>query len=1334
MHNRSSGFSEIRSASGAASRDSLRDAEGVPDCPLPEGARDARREGGANGAGGADLRALSLWGREWRMGSVNPDWRRELAALSSEPEQEKLEALGKRGIWLHPAELPPPAAFVCCGLGSVYPGMGRELYDAFPPAREAMDRVAAAADWDVLALMDEKDEERIVLTRWQQPYLFLLEYAQACCLQSLGLRPAVIAGHSLGELIALCLAGAYTPEGAWHILDRRALLVSEWENDARHDTGMMSVHADGEAVERCLEEFPGLLVSNYNTPTQFVLSGPRDVLRAASRALRKRRIPAMQLKVGLAFHHPGMRALREFSLQGLRAVSVRETRVPMLSCVTADLYPDDAEGIRGYMVNLDENPVRWVECVDGMWQRHKVRHFVELGPGDTLCGLVSDIRPQAVCIPAGRKGKEAAGLRAAAARLHALGHLPAGPAGVFVPSSPPGPEERSAARESPPASGTGAPAGIEDIMPMLAAITGFSRNELAPDMDLRHDLLLRSSRFPLLMHEVEKRFALSLRFEDLAGVESVRELAERIHSLRARAGRTAGAEPNGVAPASSRNASPLLRYGLRLAPFTPPRAPSCIDGNETPGILVAGRGPAAEAARAFLLSRCGGTAATFFPTPREALESARERAFRALLLFPDPVSGGQEGHDSVPALSECFSLMQAFLRRKEARVCLAAGIHRDGAPPDPVLRGCIGIMSAAASEYPDTLFRALCLADDALSDAADWLLPASASGGDAARAPLQWILRDKVWLSPRIVPRPLDPGPGTRERALLRPGDVVVVSGGGRGPLPSALRECAALGCRLVFLEDGGGRGVRAAELEELAALGAEVECREGGGGGFEAAGRVLGGVRAAHGRLDGLICAGGTEGGARMDALTPAIFEQNLRSGCGGAPHLARAALPLGLRWAAAFLSAGSLWGEAGQTCRCAADRHTGALLRGLCRGCAHLRLFWLPSPGSADAVGEVPEHGAARLSEEGGGNFCGAGELSHILARELACSREEDILPARSLPGAPALLPPPAAETRAEKTGSAPRPEDFPLLAPRRHTAGEEAEFEADCRFSSFRDRRLAEASFRPGVAPRVSSPVMLACLMEGALQNLPWLVPTGAAELEFSPAACPDGVTREGVTLCRALPAERGRRLCGCELRLRELTANGRAGSGFSSCCSGRVELAPAPPSVLSSLWPDAASPERFAPRVEREALARRFGEYSGAAVSRFLPDPVHELDGQRILAGMRVPAASDIVGLENPRYVYPLHILEALGQAAFLLALERISGQSTRVGSDISHIAALRFSRCCAPGEAIRLEARPVAGDMPGVSGARRLAFDAEARDGEGRLVMCAHALCFSVETR
>jgi hypothetical protein len=147
------------------------------------------------------------------------------------------------------------------------------------------------------------------------------------------------------------------------------------------------------------------------------------VLLEARKSLRKRRIPAMLLNVSLAFHHPSMRVLRDLSLRRLGALDMAPPRRPALSCVTTGFYPPDQPGICRHIADLDEHAVCWTESVRTMWQRDGIRHFLELGPQDTLCGLTTDNEPRARCLSVSRKGHETEALRRACAQLYAMGHL-----------------------------------------------------------------------------------------------------------------------------------------------------------------------------------------------------------------------------------------------------------------------------------------------------------------------------------------------------------------------------------------------------------------------------------------------------------------------------------------------------------------------------------------------------------------------------------------------------------------------------------------------------------------------------------------------------------------------------------------------------------------------------------------------------------------------------------------------------------------------------------------------------------------------------------------------
>lgn len=456
------------------------------------------------------------------MGAAISTWREELAFLGSDPEESALAAAAEKGLWLAPDGTPGPLAVMCCGLGSTWPHMGRELYDNFPVCRNAMDEVATLADWDILSLMDEADADIINQTRKQIPYLFLLEFAQWRQFTALGLAPALMSGHSLGELIGLCLTGALPLDAAWHLLDTRASHMNALEEKSANNSGMLAISAEWPVIENVLAKYPEVKIANINTPRQYVLGGPRSSLLEARKNLRRQRIPAIMLNMGIAFHHPGMRILRDMSLRRLSALSFQAPPIPMFSSVTASLYPGDIPGLLNQMTDLDENTVDWPASLKAMTGNYGIATFLELGPQSTLQSLTRENLPAAVCISTNRKGHEAESMRQAIARLFSLGYLPKALTSP-APGQPLAPRKAVDTQED---------AQKEDLSPeaseiirIIAEASGLSADAVRLDMDLRRDLALRSSRFPGLLQAAEQRLGREIELENLLDVTTVGDLA-----------------------------------------------------------------------------------------------------------------------------------------------------------------------------------------------------------------------------------------------------------------------------------------------------------------------------------------------------------------------------------------------------------------------------------------------------------------------------------------------------------------------------------------------------------------------------------------------------------------------------------------------------------------------------------------------------------------------------------------------------------------------------------------------------------------------------------------
>jgi acyl carrier protein len=279
--------------------------------------------------------------------------------------------------------------------------------------------------------------------------------------------------------------------------------------------------------------------------------------------------------------------------------------------------------------------------------------------------------------------------------------------------------------------------------------------------------------------------------------------------------------------------------------------------------------------------------------------------------------------------------------------------------------------------------------------------------------------------------------------------------------------------------------------------------------------------------------------------------------------------------------------------------------------------------------------------------------------------------------------------------------------------------------CHFSHFRELWLTDAHPWPDSPHACLPPSMqLAALMEGVARIFPALKPAGAEELSFSTAECPFGLTREGHVHCRLLPAQTEQRQCQSELRLRDLLPNGRATRSYSPISAARILLMPNTPKALTPILqdPDLQPVSASAMPAGQEILQHFYERQTGLGPRWRLLTELYALEEKRLLARMRVPTETDIAGLENTRYMYPVYVFEAAAHAALLLALQRISGQDANPRLALLRVAAAYFSRNCIPGETLGIELREDA------DGPRNRQFDAELRDHHGHIVLALRGIC------
>lgn len=279
-------------------------------------------------------------------------------------------------------------AFVFPGQGAQFSGMGKELYESSPAARNLFDKADEILGFEISKIMFEGSDEELRQTKVTQPAVFLHSVAAAVALGE-EFRPAMVAGHSLGELSALVAAGVLDFEAGLRLVYARALAMQK-ACEAVPSTMAAVLGLTDEAVESVCEGIEGVVAANYNCPGQVVISGTREAVQEAcvkaKEAGAKRALP---LAVGGGFHSPCMASAKEELQRAIEQTEFRAPRCPVYQNVDARPHTSP-EDIKANLIAQLTSPVRWTQSVLAM-VADGAEEFVELGPGKVLTGLVAKI-------------------------------------------------------------------------------------------------------------------------------------------------------------------------------------------------------------------------------------------------------------------------------------------------------------------------------------------------------------------------------------------------------------------------------------------------------------------------------------------------------------------------------------------------------------------------------------------------------------------------------------------------------------------------------------------------------------------------------------------------------------------------------------------------------------------------------------------------------------------------------------------------------------------------------------------------------------------------------
>jgi len=279
--------------------------------------------------------------------------------------------------------------YVFPGQGAQFTGMGKDLYEKSPMAKELFEQANSILGFQITDLMFEGTEEDLRQTKVTQPAIFLHSVLLA---KTMGpnFQPEMVAGHSLGEFSALVAAGALSFEDGVKLVSQRARAMQK-ACETKPSTMAAIVGLNDEIVEEVCQGISEVVVpANYNCPGQLVISGSIEGIDEACKILTEKGAKrALKLSVGGAFHSPLMEPARAELAKAIEETHIVEPICPVYQNVSASPITNPDE-IKENLIAQLTAPVKWTQTIQNMLN-NGASSFTEVGPGKVLQGLIKKI-------------------------------------------------------------------------------------------------------------------------------------------------------------------------------------------------------------------------------------------------------------------------------------------------------------------------------------------------------------------------------------------------------------------------------------------------------------------------------------------------------------------------------------------------------------------------------------------------------------------------------------------------------------------------------------------------------------------------------------------------------------------------------------------------------------------------------------------------------------------------------------------------------------------------------------------------------------------------------